>query len=183
MREELPGKQFPRVPGGTKDKHENHVFLAHGSQWKKWDNSAPGGHEAMSGDICGCHNGGAPGIEGVGPGMAAPPPKRVTRSDVRRAGPGVRGDPAVWSSDLKGLLHLYYRAKSVSAPQREKRQLNYISIYAMESFLREAGQEHHPETRLHGASPEQSRPSSETQVSLHQLDVTKQPQPKRILSL
>lgn len=67
------------------------LFLAHGSQWEKWDNSAPGGREAMSGDICGCHSGGAPGIEGVGPGMAAVPPQRVTCPDVRRAGLGVGG--------------------------------------------------------------------------------------------
>lgn len=78
MRKELPGNSSPGSYGAQKTNTKTVLFLAHGSQWEKWDTSAPGGHEAMSGDICGCHNGGAAGIEGVGLRMAAPPPQRVT---------------------------------------------------------------------------------------------------------
>lgn len=38
-----------------------------------WSDSAPSEHRLMSGDICGCHTGGAAGIEWVGPQMLLSP--------------------------------------------------------------------------------------------------------------
>ena len=75
---------------------------------------APGGHWATSGDICGCHTGGAPHIRWVGPGMLLSPlqrpgwrPPESDPADVPRACVTPRRQrPTVISSLCKALAQL-----------------------------------------------------------------------------
>ena len=51
--------------------------------------SATRGHQVMSGDICGCHEWGDPGIEWVGAREAAPHPTEPTTVPQRMSRPHV----------------------------------------------------------------------------------------------
>lgn len=72
-------------------------------------------------------------------------PQRTTRLHRSGCGEAEEAYPA-WPSGLEGLIHLYYRPKSVSSPQRKNGRLITFPYVLPRIFLGKTVWEHHLET-------------------------------------
>lgn len=99
----LTGVRLSAPEAGSGRRTVGRLSLPGGAQFPVQTSSSqrkagvPRGHWAGSGDVCGCHKWGAPGIKGLGPRTCSTstvpgmPPQRTTHSDVS----GARGDPVL----------------------------------------------------------------------------------------